>query len=310
MLRLSLIFSLASLSVLVGCRAGGEEGDAAVVATTTHAADLARAVAGDQVEVEAILDPRSDPHDYEPRPSDAEAIAKAELIITSGGEVDGWISELIEASGTEGEVVTLLDEIPGPRHGTDGSVDPHWWHDPAQAGAATAAIRDALAEVAPGARDVFARNASRYASALARLDAEIGNCMDRVPREGRKLVTAHDSLGYLPRSYEIDVVGSALPALSTQAQPSAGETAELVELIEDENVPVVFAESGLSDDLETAIAEEAGVPLGDDLYADSLGEEGSPGESYLGALKANARALIAGFTQGSPPACPAIGLGR
>jgi len=308
MLRMSLIFAAASLAALAGCRSAGNEDAPDVVATTTHVADLAENVAGGRAEVDAILFAGSDPHDYEPRPSDAAAIAGAKLVIASGGEVDEWADELIESSGTDAEVLTLTDSL-RLMDGGDSEPDPHWWHDPVRGGIAADAIRHALARFDPSGRDFYAENAEEYKSELEALDDAIIKCFDRVPESARKLVTSHDALGYLADRYEIDVVGAAIPALSTQAQPSAGETADLVELIRAEDVKAVFAEAGLPDELETAIAGDAGIALGGELYADSLGQEGSAGETYLGAIRANATTLIEGFSDGHPPSCPELGLG-
>ena len=65
-----------------------------MVATTSQAADLARNVVGDHGEVIQILAANADPHDYEPQPSDAEALADADLIVRSGGDVDEWLDQL------------------------------------------------------------------------------------------------------------------------------------------------------------------------------------------------------------------------
>ncbi|MDQ2676465.1 MAG: metal ABC transporter substrate-binding protein [Actinomycetota bacterium] len=283
---------------LLGCRSADEGGGADVVATTTQVADIARNAAGEEAKVHGILPPDADPHDYEPRPSDATAIAGAKLVLTSGGEVDAWIDELIESSGTDARVVTLLDEVPATR--TDGGdTDPHWWHDPRNAIAAAQVIGEELAAADPARAASYEGNAAAYVRTLTRLDRMIADCIDLFPASARKLVTAHDSLGYFADRYGIDVVGSALPALSTQAQPSSGETAELVDLIRESGVRAVFPEAGLSGELEAAIANEANVSVGGELYADSLGEDGTAGATYAGALAANASTLAEALSNGA-----------
>lgn len=291
----------------------GATGDAKIVATTTQVADIARNVAGERAEVVGLLAPNSDPHDHEPRPSDAEAAAGASLILTSGGDLDIWADELVESSGTEADVVALLDSvetIEADREDAEKEgeteeehpgeeVDPHWWQNPANAVLAVEEIRDRMSEIDPGGAKEYEANAAAYVEEIESLDASIGRCLAQVPADERKLVTSHDALGYFSDRYDIEPVGAAIPALTTQAQPSAGETAELVELIEVEGVNAVFPEAGLSAELEQAIADEAGARVGGELYADTLGEEGTPGETYLGALAANARALAEGFSGGS-----------
>jgi ABC-type Zn uptake system ZnuABC Zn-binding protein ZnuA len=90
-----------------------------------------------------------------------------------------------------------------------------------------------------------------------------------------------------------------IPALSSQAQPSAGDTARLVRQIRNEDVRAVFPESALRPELERAIAREAGAEVGDALWADALGPAGSDGATYLDAAASNADALVRGFTRGA-----------
>jgi len=302
---MSLIFVVVSVSV--SACSSEDEGGATVVTTTTHVADLVQNVAGDRAEVTGILPAGSDPHDYEPQPSDAKAIADAKVVFTSGGEIDEWAEGLIESSGTDASVVELSDSVELVED-DDGEPDPHWWQDPILTSTAVTEIRDGLSEADPDAGDDYARNAEEYIAELTAADEAIGDCFRQIPEDARKLVTSHDSLGYLADRYGIEVVGAAIPALSSQAQPSAGETADLVELIRNEDVQAVFGEAGLPDDLEQAIAADAGVEVGGELYADALGEAGTPGDTYLGALRSNAATLIKGFSVGSPPSCPEIGL--
>lgn len=300
-----------------GCGSDGPEGAAddgrpLVVAATPQLADLAANVAGERAAVEAVLDAEADPHDYEPRPSDAERLLDADLILRSGGDLDLWVDELIEGSGSEAPVLTALDEAEtiegghehepgeeegGEEHATDGGegVDPHWWQDPRNAALVTEAIGEELAAVDPGGAARYRRNAAAYVRRVRGLDREIAACMDTIPAERRKLITTHDALGYYAHRYDIEVVGATIPALTTQAQPSAGETAELVRLIREEQVATIFPEAGVSPELETAIAEEAGATVGPELWVDTLGPAGSDGETYLEAIASNSEKLAAGF---------------
>jgi ABC-type Zn uptake system ZnuABC Zn-binding protein ZnuA len=279
--------------LVAGCGSGGDDGGGArVVATTTQAADLTRAVAGDRARVEQILQPGSDPHEYEPRPSDAEALAKAKLVIRSGGDVDDWLGGLIDQAGGDARVVTLIDSV--KRHGDD----PHWWQDPRNAEIAVAVIRDALVRIDPAGADTYRRNAAAYIGRLRGLDAGIARCVDRLPPAARKLVTSHDSLGYYARRYGFEVVGAAIPSLSSRAQPSAASTQRLIDQIRRERVPAIFPESALNPKLEQAIAREANAKVAGALWADALGPKGSTGATYLEALAYNTRTIVAALSRG------------
>jgi ABC-type Zn uptake system ZnuABC Zn-binding protein ZnuA len=264
---------------VAGCGDDSPSGDGLrVVATTGQLGDLAKQVGGERVSVETILDREVDPHDYEPRPSDAEAIAEADVVLRSGGEVDEWLGDLVDQAGGDAEVVDVGQEI-----GVD-DQDPHWWQDPRNAVRAAAGIARALGEGnAPGERSTVA--------AIEEADRAIAACMRSVPRERRKLVTNHDAFGWFARRYDIEVLGSIIPGRSTTAQPSAGDVRELVGAIEREGVTTIFPESAIDQRLEDAVARESGAKVGPKLYADTVAPDGS----YLGALYHDASAIARGF---------------
>ena len=284
----------AALAIGCGSDGNGDAGGSAlsVTATTTQVGDLARNVAGRRAEVRQLLHPGSDPHDYEPRPSDARAVAEADVVLRSGGEVDEWLGDLIESGGSDADVVTLIDRV------RKRGEDPHWWQDPRNAARAVAAIRDALSSADPAGRRGYERNAAAYTRRLRALDRSVARCIASVPRRDRRLVTTHDALGYFADRYGIEVVGALIPSRSTAAQPSAGDTAELVEQIRDEGVNAVFPESSLNPKLERAVSREAGVEVGGRLWADTLGPHGSDGETYIGSIASNTAALVKGLSGG------------
>jgi ABC-type Zn uptake system ZnuABC Zn-binding protein ZnuA len=122
--------------------------------------------------------------------------------------------------------------------------------------------------------------------------------VDRLPPERRKLVTSHDSLGYYARRYGFEVVGAAIPSLSSQAQPSGASTERLIRQIREQRVPAIFPESALDAKLERAIAREADASVAPALWADALGPEGSAGATYAGSLAANTRTIVEALGEG------------
>src|SRR5918999_402225 len=270
MRRLLLLPALLAL-VLAACGEEDNAGSAAieVVATTTQAADLARNVGGRRAAVTGLLAANADPHDYEVRPRDVEALTEAGLVLRSGGDLDEWLGEAIEGSGTDAPVLTLMDRVDPIED------DPHWWHDPRNAAKAVTAIRDALAQADPEGAAEYRANADAYLAELRALDRAVEACLQKVPADRRKLVTTHDALGYYARRYGIEVIGTVIPARTTQGQPSAGETAELVRTIRAEGVEMIFAEQSIDPKVEQAIASEAGARVGPSLWTDSLAPQGT-----------------------------------
>lgn len=305
--RRAVVAAATALSALaaVGCGAGDGSGSGRVnvVATTTQIGDFVRMVGGPEVYVHQVLQPNTDPHDYEPRPRDVTATAQARVVFVNGDNLDGWMGKVVDRAGGSPAAVTLADaavlRVPGEAGGPEASrYDPHWWHDPRNAQAAVRAIRDALVRADPAGRSRYEANAARYVSKLQHLDASIRGCLTGVPSAQRKLVTTHDAFNYFATRYGVKVVGAIVPSQTTQAQPSAGDVAALTDQVRRERVQAVFLESSANAKLARAVARETGA-IGDlTLYGDTLGPKGSAGETYLKMEAHNAEALVRGFTGG------------
>jgi ABC-type Zn uptake system ZnuABC Zn-binding protein ZnuA len=199
--------------------------------------------------------------------------------------------------------------VAGDSSGPEASkYDPHWWHDPVNARAAVARIRDVLANADPSHAAQFARNAAAYAARLDALDGGIRACLAGVPPAQRKLVTNHDAFNYFAKHYGIAVIGAVIPSQTTQAQPSAGDVAQLTDQIRREHVRAIFPESSLSPKVVDAIARDTGASANNTLYGDTLGPKGSAGATYLRMEQANADAMVRGFTGGARR-CTIAGIG-
>jgi ABC-type Zn uptake system ZnuABC Zn-binding protein ZnuA/ABC-type Mn2+/Zn2+ transport system permease subunit len=289
-----LVLAGAAAIVLAGCGGGaGAQHGPVVVATTTQIGDWARVAGGDSVTVHQLLQPNTDPHEYEPRPNDVVATAGAAVVLENGDGLDEWMAKVVSRAGGNPQVVVLGDVIPVKR-----KDDPHWWHDPRNAEAAVREIATTLERVDPKHRAAYAANAARYVASVRALDQKIASCFAQVPRPQRKLVTSHDAFGYFASRYGIRIVGAVIPSQTTQAQPSAGDVARLIGLIRHEHVEAVFPESSVNPQLAEQIARETGATAKYHLYGDTLGPNGSPGATYLSMERANADAMVRGMTGG------------
>src|SRR5258707_7866454 len=111
--------SIAALAVALAatlfaaCGQGGgsatsADGGPIVVATTTQVADFTRAVGGSRADVRQILTPNSDPHAYEPRPSDVRAVSGAKVVVRSGGDLDDWLAGVLRNAGSDAKTVNVI----------------------------------------------------------------------------------------------------------------------------------------------------------------------------------------------------------
>ena len=306
------LLALAGIAAGCGNQSSGGDGPK-VVATTTQVGNFVYETSGDQVDLTTILKPNTDPHEYEPRPSDVQAVADAEIIFRSGGHLDEWTDQLIEDSGSKATLVDLSQDLPvrlygadeheheGDEHGHEGEdeeLDPHWWQDPVNVAFAAARIDGALEKANPESAAYYEGRLRRFGNQIRNLTTQTEACIRRIPVADRKIVTDHDAFGYFTKRFGIESVGTVIPALTTEAQPSAGDLAELERTIRRENVKAIFPEESVSPALSDALAQDTGTTTEYALYGDTLGPEGSAGETWLGSMKSNVNSVVRGMTGG------------
>jgi zinc/manganese transport system substrate-binding protein len=287
---------VALVLVVPAAGAAARGGPIGVVATTTQLQDLVRNVGRSHVELRGILKPNVDPHEYEPRPSDAVALSGAQLVVESGVGLDAWMDKLIREASSSAPVFVASEGLhirPGDDDEPDG--DPHWWHDPVDFEHAATALAGALGRVDPANRRAYVANAARYVARLRAMDAANVRTLRALPVARRTLVTSHDAFGYLAAHYRITVLGAVLRSLSTAAEPSAKDLAALVATIRAAHVRAIFTESSINPKLEDQIAGEAHVEVYADLYGDTLGPKGSSGDTYIKMERWNVTAITDGL---------------
>jgi len=265
-----------------------------VVATSTIITDLTEQVGGDEIQLTGILQPGADPHVYEPVPADSQVLEEADLILYNGYNLEPGLIRLMNAAGLRGRKVPV-GEVVKPLELDKGSElvpDPHVWGNVENSILMVNSIRDALIELSPEDKENFIQNAARLTAELKQLDIWIGQQIQTIPDERRKLVTTHDAFQYYGRAYGLSIVGTLI-GISTEEQPSAQTVQRLVEAVKAAGVPAIFAETTINPALITTVAEEAGVKLAPrQLYSDSIGAPGSEGDSYIKMMEANTRTIV------------------
>ena len=99
-----------------------------VVAAENFWGSIAQQLAGSKVAVTSIIvNPNTDPHDYQASANDARTMAGAKLAIVNGIGYDDWASKLLAANPVSGRTVLDVGELLGLKEGDN----PHQWYDPA-----------------------------------------------------------------------------------------------------------------------------------------------------------------------------------
>ena len=262
-----------------------------VVVTTTILGDVAANVVGDDADVEVLIPVGASPHEFVPSSQQVAMIYEADLVVANGLGLEEGLTDILEAAAADGinviEITPHLDPLPL----ADGDeLDPHVWMDPLRMQTAAAEIATAMFLI--DGDDAWQSRAEDYSAALQTAHEQIETMLGTVPATQRKLVTNHDSLGYLADRYGFEIVGTVIPGGSSLGAPSSAALAELVALIEREQVPAIFAETTEPRALAEAVAAEAGsgvVVI--ELLTGSLAPKGRPGDTLIGMLLIDAERI-------------------
>ena len=313
-MRLSIIAALGIIAIAAGLAACGddekptESGKINVITTLPLFADFAREIGGDRVEVSSLLPIGSDPHTWEPVPSDVQRVAEADVAFANGLDLEPAAINVIEPNlgasapfvllapkaEEAGATVAKLPEGFEEEGGEGGAPaeeeqgdDPHMWMDPANAALYVGIIRDALTQADPEGESSYDKNYDSYVSAIEDVKSYVLDKVDGIPETNRKLVTTHDAFGYFARAFGLSIAAFVAPNPGQETSPA--DIANLSRAMKDEGVPAVFVEPQIATEGEILrqAGEDAGVQVCT-LYSDSLDDEVS---TYIELMRFNADEL-------------------
>ncbi len=260
-------------------------------------ADLAHQVGGGRVQVFDLVGEGGNPHHFEPRPADLQRMRQSALVLAGGKDLEPYLGRLRETLGT----VTVLEvgkTIPSlasdghhhhegcPDHGA-GAVDPHWWHGISNMSRAARVVAMAFAEMDPAGRATYQENARAYAKKLDALKRWAGIELAKVPRDQRKLVTAHNAFAYFADEFAFEVI--AVAGLNQEQDTSPRELAATIEAVRKTGVKAVFPELNSGTKSLVAIARATGANIAAPLIADGNGS--GPSAGFEGMIRHNVNAI-------------------
>ena len=305
-IRKLLAASIAGAALLSGASFAAEP--VPVVASFSILGDLVRVVGGERVSVITLVGPDEDAHVFEPKPTDAKTLVQSRLLIVNGLGFEPWAQKLAKSAGYKGETVAAsrgvkpLVMAEEDAHGEKGhkdkghhhdEADPHAWQNPHNVVLYSRNIAAALAKVDPAGATAYQTNANAYVKELQALDTWAKAQFVAIPADKRKAITSHDAFGYLAAQYQIKFL--APQGVSTDAEPSAREVAQLIRQIQRERIKAVFVENMSNPKLLAQLGKDAGVTVGPALFVDALSAAGGPADSYLKLMRHNVTQLAAGM---------------
>ena len=282
-----------------------------VLATVGMIGDVARNVGGDCVDVEVMMGPGIDPHLYQASARDIQKLSEADIIFYTGYALEGQLGDVLERFGRQKPTLALapaaIQESELIASDDSYGVDPHLWMDASLWAKLAPLIASELTGLAPDCAEGFEQRAEGFVLELDALHHWINGAILSIPEGQRLLVTAHDAFAYYGRAYGIEVLG--IQGISTESEAGIADIRDTAKLVGERQVPAVFVESTINPRTIQAVVEAAAqagheLAIGEELYSDAMGDEGSYGGTYIGMLYSNTSHIVAGLG-GEAPALPA-----
>ena len=286
-----------------------------VVATTPMIGEFVSQVAGDNINLTVLMPPEADPHTYEPAPQDAGKIADADLVFYTGLMYEpAPLIELLENSVCGSEALAEVGDSVFPiefkesghddhddhdekghddhdeeghddhdEEGHDdheghghGAYDPHFWFDPNRVAYAAEFIESKLIEFDPSNTADYEAAGDSYTAELNSLTGQVSQLIASIPSQNRKLITTHESLGYLEAKFGLEVLSTIIPNLDSSNEISPAQLVGVIDVIEDNNVKVIFIEAEAPSVYAETIVAETGIRAVEGLWVETL----KPGQTY------------------------------
>lgn len=302
-----LLTTMAIVALVSACSQGTtspKEQDEKLEIVTTYSIiyDMVRNVGGNHVEVHSLAPIGSDPHNYDPLPTDLVLTTDADIIFYNGlnlEEGNAWFNEMIETAGksvADDNVVRVSEGVEPMLLSSDehkNEEDPHAWLDVRNGIKYVENIRDALKKIDAENAEDYDANAEKYITELKALHEEIIEMMHAIPEEKRILVTSEGAFKYFSDAY--DFQAAYIWEINSHSEGTPEQLKSIIRIIKDGGVPALFLESSVDPRSMEMVSRETGVPIHGKIFTDSLGKAGSDGDTYIKMIKWNAEMIADGL---------------
>lgn len=291
---------LISLLMLSGCTTVNVESDKPnVIVTLFPQYDMVRSIAQDKVNLEFLLPAGVEPHAYEPTPSTLIKINESDLFIYTSDDMETWISNLFNELDQDGPIIVntsvgvelISHEEDGHEHEDEESeLDPHYWLDPLNAKIMVVNVTNGLIEMDPENKDFYQANSDKYLQELDTLDQEFIDLFSKV-KLNKIIYGGHFAFGYLAHRFNVEIL-SPYTGYSPDAEPSVSSLAELIDVMEMNQIKVIFYEELVDPKIARTISEQTGAEIEVLHGAHNLSvEEMKQGLTYFDVMRSNIEKL-------------------
>ena len=267
-----------------------------VIVTLFPQYDMVRAIAQDKVNLEFLLPAGVEPHAYEPTPNTLIKINESDLFIYTSDDMETWISNLFNELNEQGPIIVNtsvgieLISHDDEHEGEESELDPHYWLDPLNAKIMVENVTNVLIEMDPDNKDFYQANSDKYLQELDILDQEFIDLFSKV-KQNKIIYGGHFAFGYLAHRFNVEIL-SPYTGYSPDAEPSVSSLTELIDVMETNQIKVIFYEELIDPKIARTISEQTGAEIEVLHGAHNLSaEEMEQGLTYLDVMRSNIEKL-------------------
>jgi len=261
-----------------------------VVAAVYPLGYAASRVVGDLAQVDVLVPPGTEPHDYELSGRQVASLRSATLVVYQAGldaALDQAVTQAAHAVVETGSLVTLRPSVAGVEDPSNAyGYDPHTWLDPTYMATFAAAIATEMGRLDPARAAAYQANATAFQADLTSLDADYRTGLTGCRTS--TFLTTHAAFGYLADRYNLTQL--AIAGVGAENEPSPKHLGELAVQARTHGLTTVFFETLLSPDYATTLADDLGLRT-DVLDPIEGVTASSRGSDYLAIMRANLAAL-------------------
>ncbi len=237
-----------------------------------------KAVVGEEVEI--LIPPGTEVHDYQATPANVSAIATANVLVKNGIDFEQFLDGTIKSAQN-----SQLKEIDASANIKSLAGNPHVWLDPVLAKQQVANIRDGLVAANPENKAIYQANAKTYIQQLEKLDAEYKQRLQKYPN--CTFISFHDAYPYLANRYQIKQV-AVVEIPEDQLSPT--DVQKAINAVKQYKAKAIFGEPGVDNKLLKALAQDLNLTL---QPLDSLESGNLDPQHYFQAMQANLKTIEA-----------------
>lgn len=274
------------------------------VTTFTVIADIVRNVAGEAAQVTSITKPGAEVHNYQPTPKDIVRAQDADIIFWNGLNLELWFERFLQDVKDVQNITVSQGIAPLSIYSGEyaGKPNPHAWMSTQNALIYVENIRKSFVEIDPENAETYNKNAAGYSQKINAIRSEIKEITENIPQHRRYLVTSEGAFSYLAK--DLGFKELYLWPMNADQQGTPQQVRKVIDTINENNIPVVFSESTISDRPMKQVAAETGALYGGVLYVDSLSEPDGKVPTYLDLLRVTTKTIAQGFSQALPRETP------